>query len=58
MAKEINFLENKTYVGSFNLFSKEYSGKLVYENGKIFELTLYDAPAIILKHKLLSITII
>lgn len=56
MANEINFLENKNYVGSFNLFSKEYSGKLVYENGKTFGLTLYDAPAIMLKHKLQSIT--
>lgn len=56
MVKEINFLEDKTYVGMFNLFSMEYSGKLVYENGKTFELTLYDAPAIMLKHKLPSIT--
>lgn len=55
MAKEINFLENKTYVGSFNLFSKDYSGKLVYEKGKTFELKLYDAPAIGLKCKTPSI---
>lgn len=56
MAKEINFLENKTYVGIFNLFSQKYSGKLIYENRKTFELTLYEAPVIMLKHKPSSIT--
>lgn len=52
MAKKINFSEKKTYIGKFSLFSKKYAGKLVYENGKIFELILYEAPAIMLKNKI------
>lgn len=54
MSKEINFIENKTYIGMFSLFSEEYCGKLVYESGKIFELTLYNIPPILFKKKLLT----
>ena len=46
MAKEINFLENKMYVGTFSICSQEFSGKLVYETGKKFELILYNSPSI------------
>lgn len=54
MSKEINFIENKTYIGMFSLFSEEYCGKLVYESGKIFKLTLYNTPPILFQKKLLT----
>ena len=49
MKKEINFFNDKTFIGEFNLFKDTYSGKLVYKSGNSFELTIYDGPAIFLK---------
>lgn len=46
MAKEIDFLENKIYVGTFTVLSQEFTGKLIYESGNSFELMLYDTPSI------------
>lgn len=46
MAKEINFFENKIYVGTFTVLSQEFTGKLIYESGNRFELILYDTPSI------------
>ena len=46
MTKEINFLENKTYVGTFTISSQKFTGKLIYESGNCFELILYNTPSI------------
>lgn len=46
MPKEINFLENKIYVGTFTVLSQKFTGKLIYESGNSFELMLYDTPSI------------